>query len=387
MSLLNVYLAINWLPTSLNASGFTRDASRRHDVDVSRRRRARHLCDRLADGSPRRAPHGDRRASCSPWSASTRSRLSTGHAAMAARRRCSCSPAFGVIGAQVGITTLASMIYPVAMRSTGLGLGARRRPRRLDRRPHDRRPHARDGRRRALVYLGCIVPRRRSAWSAVRAAASASGRSRCGRLRRAAARASTRTEQHPCEPISASNASRPKKRSSRRTSSRLSRPARAQRLERHRLQQPDGLLPREPERAHARGQRAARKTWASAASTTWTRPASHMQILSLTSPGVQIFDAATAVGARARRERRARGGDRGAPDALRGPCRDRTAESRRPPRRSSSAACGSSASKARSSTRTRTASISTTRSSGTSSPPPKRSTCRSTSTRTRRRTT
>ena len=28
---------------------------------------------------------------------------------------------FGVIGAQVGITTLTSMIYPVAMRSTGLG--------------------------------------------------------------------------------------------------------------------------------------------------------------------------------------------------------------------------------------------------------------------------
>jgi AAHS family 4-hydroxybenzoate transporter-like MFS transporter len=28
---------------------------------------------------------------------------------------------FGVIGGQVGITTLASMIYPVAMRSTGLG--------------------------------------------------------------------------------------------------------------------------------------------------------------------------------------------------------------------------------------------------------------------------
>jgi AAHS family 4-hydroxybenzoate transporter-like MFS transporter len=28
---------------------------------------------------------------------------------------------FGVIGAQVGITTLTSMIYPVAIRSTGLG--------------------------------------------------------------------------------------------------------------------------------------------------------------------------------------------------------------------------------------------------------------------------
>ena len=28
---------------------------------------------------------------------------------------------FGVVGAQVGITTLTSMIYPVAMRSTGLG--------------------------------------------------------------------------------------------------------------------------------------------------------------------------------------------------------------------------------------------------------------------------
>jgi AAHS family 4-hydroxybenzoate transporter-like MFS transporter len=28
---------------------------------------------------------------------------------------------FGVIGGQIGITALASMVYPVAMRSTGLG--------------------------------------------------------------------------------------------------------------------------------------------------------------------------------------------------------------------------------------------------------------------------
>ena len=62
MSLLNVYLAINWLPTSLEASGI-------HGAQASGMTTlyhvggvARHLRDRLADGSPRRVSHGVRRA-------------------------------------------------------------------------------------------------------------------------------------------------------------------------------------------------------------------------------------------------------------------------------------------------------------------------------------
>ena len=67
--------------------------------------------------------------------------------------------------------------------------------------------------------------------------------------------------------------------------------------------------------------------WDSAASTTWTRPASTMQILSLTSPGVQIFDADTAVGLARSANDELAAAIAAASDALRGSGRDRSAES------------------------------------------------------------
>jgi AAHS family 4-hydroxybenzoate transporter-like MFS transporter len=119
MSLLNVYLAINWLPTSLNASGFTVTqaaviTSMYHVGGVL----GTYACGLLMD---RLGPHvilifafllaviGFYTFATAPampqWS-TTVLLMATG---------------FGVIGGQVGITTLASMIYPVAIRSTGLG--------------------------------------------------------------------------------------------------------------------------------------------------------------------------------------------------------------------------------------------------------------------------
>jgi AAHS family 4-hydroxybenzoate transporter-like MFS transporter len=119
MSLLNVYLAINWLPTSLNASGFTVEqaavmTSLYHVGGLAGTYALGLLMDRIG-------PHlilmfaflvavvGFYTFATVPstgqWS-TTAVLVATG---------------FGVIGGQVGITTLASMIYPVAMRSTGLG--------------------------------------------------------------------------------------------------------------------------------------------------------------------------------------------------------------------------------------------------------------------------
>jgi AAHS family 4-hydroxybenzoate transporter-like MFS transporter len=119
MSLLNVYLAINWLPTSLNASGFSLSqaaviTSMYHVGGVL----GTYACGLLMD---RLGPHailifafllavvGFYTFATAPpmpqWS-TTLLLMATG---------------FGVIGGQVGITTLASMFYPVAMRSTGLG--------------------------------------------------------------------------------------------------------------------------------------------------------------------------------------------------------------------------------------------------------------------------
>ena len=119
MSLLNVYLAINWLPTSLNASGFTVEqaaviTSMYHVGGVIGTYTLGVLMDRLG-------PHAMLMVAfllavvgfytfatvpgMAQWS-TTVLLMATG-----------C----GVIGAQVGITTLASMSYPVAMRSTGLG--------------------------------------------------------------------------------------------------------------------------------------------------------------------------------------------------------------------------------------------------------------------------
>jgi AAHS family 4-hydroxybenzoate transporter-like MFS transporter len=119
MSLLNVYLAINWLPTSLNASGFSLPqaaviTSMYHVGGVL----GTYACGLLMDRLGARpilifafllAVAGFYTFATAPampqWS-TTLLLMATG---------------FGVIGGQVGITTLASMIYPVPIRSTGLG--------------------------------------------------------------------------------------------------------------------------------------------------------------------------------------------------------------------------------------------------------------------------
>jgi AAHS family 4-hydroxybenzoate transporter-like MFS transporter len=119
MSLLNVYLAISWLPTSLTASGFTGVqaaviTSMYHVGGVL----GTYACGLLMDRLGARAilvfafllaVAGFYTFATAPpmppWS-TTLLLMATG-----------C----GVIGGQVGITTLASMIYPVAIRSTGLG--------------------------------------------------------------------------------------------------------------------------------------------------------------------------------------------------------------------------------------------------------------------------
>jgi AAHS family 4-hydroxybenzoate transporter-like MFS transporter len=119
MSLLNVYLAINWLPTSLNASGFTVTqaavmTSLYHVGGVVGTYAIGLFMDRIG-------PHTmvlfalllavigfytfATTAGMPQWPTTAVLMLS----------------GFGVIGAQVGVTALASMTYPVAMRSTGLG--------------------------------------------------------------------------------------------------------------------------------------------------------------------------------------------------------------------------------------------------------------------------
>jgi MFS transporter, AAHS family, 4-hydroxybenzoate transporter len=119
MSLLNVYLAINWLPTSLNASGFTVPqaafmTSLYHFGGVAGTYAIGLLMDRLG-------PH--------------KMVLTALFLAMIGFYMFSSAPGltqwpttavlmlagFGVIGAQVGLTALSAITYPVAIRSTGLG--------------------------------------------------------------------------------------------------------------------------------------------------------------------------------------------------------------------------------------------------------------------------
>jgi AAHS family 4-hydroxybenzoate transporter-like MFS transporter len=119
MSLLNVYLAINWLPTSLTAAGFTVAqaaviTSLYHAGGVVGTYTIGLLMDRLGTHAMLMwafvlAVIGFSTFATVPglgqWS-TTAVLMLTG---------------FGVIGGQVGITALASMTYPVEMRSTGLG--------------------------------------------------------------------------------------------------------------------------------------------------------------------------------------------------------------------------------------------------------------------------
>jgi len=119
MSLLNVYLAINWLPTSLTASGFTlRQAnvmtSLYHAGGVMGTYTIGLFMDRL--GVHRMVLVALLLAAIGFYTFAMVTGLpqwpTTAILMLAG---------VGVIGAQVGVTALASITYPVAMRSTGLG--------------------------------------------------------------------------------------------------------------------------------------------------------------------------------------------------------------------------------------------------------------------------
>jgi AAHS family 4-hydroxybenzoate transporter-like MFS transporter len=119
MSLLNVYLAINWLPTSLNASGFSvADAatitSLYHVGGVAGTYALGLLMDRL--GPYRMLLGALLLAAIGLYVFATVTDLDR-----AAVTGVLMLAGLGVVGGQVGINALASMIYPVAMRSTGLG--------------------------------------------------------------------------------------------------------------------------------------------------------------------------------------------------------------------------------------------------------------------------
>jgi AAHS family 4-hydroxybenzoate transporter-like MFS transporter len=119
MSLLNVYLAINWLPTSLVASGFTVTQAAEittlyHVGGVAGTYAIGLLMDRL--GAHRMVLVALALAAAGFYTFATTSGLAqwpTTAVLMLA--------GVGVIGGQVGATALASMTYPVAMRATGLG--------------------------------------------------------------------------------------------------------------------------------------------------------------------------------------------------------------------------------------------------------------------------
>jgi MFS transporter, AAHS family, 4-hydroxybenzoate transporter len=119
MSLLNVYLAINWLPTSLTASGFTVTqaavvTSLYHVGGVGGTYALGLLMDRL--GAHRMQIFAMLVAAMGLYVFATVPGMSqwttTGVLVLAG---------FGVVGGQVGVNALASMTYPVAIRSTGLG--------------------------------------------------------------------------------------------------------------------------------------------------------------------------------------------------------------------------------------------------------------------------
>jgi AAHS family 4-hydroxybenzoate transporter-like MFS transporter len=119
MSLLNVYLAINWLPTSLEASGYTTAqasvmTTRYHWGGVIGTYAFGLLMDRL--GAHRMVLVALLLAAIGFYTFATATDMqqwtTTAILALAG---------VGVIGAQVGANALATMTYPVAMRATGLG--------------------------------------------------------------------------------------------------------------------------------------------------------------------------------------------------------------------------------------------------------------------------
>jgi len=119
MSLLNVYLAINWLPTSLEASGFTTTQASvmttlYHVGGVVGTYAIGLLMDRL--GAHRMVLVALLFAAVGFYTFATATEMqqwtTTAVLALAG---------VGVIGGQVGANALATMTYPVAMRATGLG--------------------------------------------------------------------------------------------------------------------------------------------------------------------------------------------------------------------------------------------------------------------------
>jgi len=119
MSLLNVYLTVNWLPTSLNASGFSvSDAalltSIYHSGGVAGIYALGLLMDRV--GARPMLVAAFVLAAAGFYTFATMPHLSRG-----VMTAVLIATGFGVVGAQGGINTIASMFYPVAMRSTGLG--------------------------------------------------------------------------------------------------------------------------------------------------------------------------------------------------------------------------------------------------------------------------
>ena len=119
MSLLNVYLAINWLPTSLNASGFTQVEAAEitvlyHVGGVTGTYALGLLMDRIG-------PHVILMFAFFLAVVGFYAFATAPEASRSSVTVILMITGFGVIGAQVGITALTSMIYRVQMRSTGLG--------------------------------------------------------------------------------------------------------------------------------------------------------------------------------------------------------------------------------------------------------------------------
>jgi AAHS family 4-hydroxybenzoate transporter-like MFS transporter len=119
MSLLNVYLAINWLPTSLEASGYSREQASGmttvyHVGGVVGTYAFGLLMDRLGAHRIVLLALLVAATGFSTFATATDMQQLATTAILALA-------GVGVIGAQVGANALASMTYPVAMRATGLG--------------------------------------------------------------------------------------------------------------------------------------------------------------------------------------------------------------------------------------------------------------------------
>lgn len=119
MSLLNVYLAINWLPTSLSASGFTVTqaagmTSLYHVGGVAGTYALGLLMDRFG-------PHRMQMFAMLVGVVGLYIFATVAGMAQSTTIAVLMLAGFGVVGGQVGVNALASMTYPVAIRSTGLG--------------------------------------------------------------------------------------------------------------------------------------------------------------------------------------------------------------------------------------------------------------------------